>query len=274
MSIGSASTAADAALITGLTHLWNFEEASGSTSLDVVGGVTTDGTFVGTGLTRVAGKVGQAMSYGGTGYINVASDVFPDGGNGPTAGFSYALWYRVVDVNGGTLDNSMLMETTGGSSALYLLNEHAGYTSNDVTPGFTGTGGGRELPADNATSKTDFRLVTVTYDPASDTNAKVYLDGSFIGALAGYGSGDITPLLSDTGLNIGANKTGGSFFVGLIDEVAFWNRQLESSEVTELYNGGAGVNLAVASVPEPCTYALGLIGLAGLGLVAWRKRRK
>jgi hypothetical protein len=34
-----------------------------------------------------------------------------------------------------------------------------------------------------------------------------------------------------------------------------------------------GFAVAVEGVPEPSTYALGLIGLTGLGLVAWRKRR-
>jgi hypothetical protein len=29
-----------------------------------------------------------------------------------------------------------------------------------------------------------------------------------------------------------------------------------------------------AGVPEPSTYALGLIGLAGLGLVIWRRRKQ
>ncbi|MCE9553992.1 MAG: PEP-CTERM sorting domain-containing protein [Planctomycetes bacterium] len=31
---------------------------------------------------------------------------------------------------------------------------------------------------------------------------------------------------------------------------------------------------SVRSVPEPSTYALGLIGLAGLGLVGWRRRKR
>ena len=35
---------------------------------------------------------------------------------------------------------------------------------------------------------------------------------------------------------------------------------------------GLQIVFTEAAVPEPSTYALGLIGLVGLGLVVWRKR--
>jgi hypothetical protein len=56
---------------------------------------------------------------------------------------------------------------------------------------------------------------------------------------------------------------------GLIDEVGIWDRTLSASEVSDLWNGGAGE----AIVPEPSSMAMiagGLIALAAIGV----KRRE
>ena len=38
---------------------------------------------------------------------------------------------------------------------------------------------------------------------------------------------------------------------GIIDEVGFWNRELTSSEVTDLYNSGAGLAYPLVPVSGP-----------------------
>jgi hypothetical protein len=96
----------------------------------------------------------------------------------------------------------------------------------------------------------------------------VHLNGALAGNVssAGGGAGDITPLASTSGLHIGADRVGTGQFDGLIDEVAIWDRALDATDVSALYNGGAGINL----VPEPSTALLLGMGLTFLG--AGRRR--
>ena len=82
----------------------------------------------------------------------------------------------------------------------------------------------------------------------------------------------LIPLASTTGLHIGADRfgTAASTFRGQIDEVAIWNRTLSATDMSELYNGGNGVNLA--PIPEP--NSLALLGLGALGMIGYRRRRR
>jgi len=63
----------------------------------------------------------------------------------------------------------------------------------------------------------------------------------------------------------------GAVFEGYTDEVRISNIARGANQfLFGPESGGGGGEV----VPEPSTYALGLIGLAGLGLLAWRRRRR
>jgi hypothetical protein len=82
---------------------------------------------------------------------------------------------------------------------------------------------------------------------------------SFIGSLAS----STNPLL------IGRRdaQDGRDFAVdGSMDEIAFWDRALTSSEITSLWNGGNGMLIGAASVPEPSTLVLAVIALVLVGV--------
>jgi hypothetical protein len=98
---------------------------------------------------------------------------------------------------------------------------------------------------------------------------KYYLDGALLHSYASGGASWSGNALYDD-LWIGtANNYGGNFgWQGGIDEVRVFQfdpGQFDPSDLSFV--------AAANGVPEPSTYALGLIGLAGLGLLAWRKNR-
>lgn len=71
---------------------------------------------------------------------------------------------------------------------------------------------------------------------ADNTTGLVYVDNSLLVNT----TISTTNIAGDTG--IGANRLGtANFSSGLIDEMGLWDRALTSSEVSQLYNGGAGL---------------------------------
>ena len=90
------------------------------------------------------------------------------------------------------------------------------------------------------------------------------------GSISGAITSSTNPLL------IGARNSGDgrNFTVdGLIDDVGIWNRALTSSEINGLWNSGNGLNLQ-AGVPEASTWAMLLLGFAGIGFSGYRASRK
>jgi len=73
------------------------------------------------------------------------------------------------------------------------------------------------------------------------------------------------PLTANPNIDIGANTLDGRYFNGLIDEVAFYNSVLTSTQVGQHYAVG---------IPEPSTFVLAALGLLELLGFGWRRTRR
>lgn len=96
--------------------------------------------------------------------------------------------------------------------------------------------------------------VVGTYDGTNVTGLKVYANGNLdTGALDSAGT--ILDITNTETIKIG-KYAGGQFYAANIDEVSLFNKELSSSEITALYNGG---------VPSDITSHDGLIGWWRMG---------
>lgn len=86
----------------------------------------------------------------------------------------------------------------------------------------------------------NWHMLTLTYD---GTNLRGYINGNLVGTVSsGYNS-------STAESRLGLRGDGSDYYRGEMDEVGFWNRALSNSEITELYNGGAGLTHPFTSAP-------------------------
>lgn len=101
-------------------------------------------------------------------------------------------------------------------------------------------------------SDVDWHHVCVTYDGSSNlSGVKIYIDGSSV-AVSLAATDTLSPgddIITSTDLCIGgfidnaAVNSRAYPFAGNLDEVAIWSKELSSSEVSSVYNGGLAVNL-------------------------------
>lgn len=82
-------------------------------------------------------------------------------------------------------------------------------------------------------STSAFTHIVLTYD---GTNITGYINGTSIGTLAASGTGTASTVL----FNLGSYTTV-QYSSSVIDETAVWTKALISTEVTSLYNSGAGL---------------------------------
>ena len=193
---------------------------------------TYNGTLV-NGATYGTGIINNGFSFDGVNdYVDLGNVLDNDG----TSAFSISAW---VYINNGTGSKSILSKIKASSP----FNGFDLFVSNRALHGYIGanslTDGVYRYTFSTAITVSTWCHCVMTYD-GSKTAAgmKLYVnnvDSSSIQIdnFTGTSSNAFTT-------NIGARESGaGSFMNGLIDEVGVWNRELTSTEVTELYNSGA-----------------------------------
>lgn len=226
--ISSMLKAAISTLGTGLYAVYKGE----SSANDSLG--TYNGTAQG-GLTYTAGKSGNAFTFNGTNaYVKLPNNSF----NSLTGDSSVSLWFY----GNGSGTPQSLFSNTGYNGTIgkgFWIWQQAGY---QITMSINGGGGATSLQTTPITNSVWHHIVVTRL---GSTRTRIYIDG----VLATSNSDTRNPeYFTNNTPCIGAWDANPNFALTQyyasngtkIDELNVWNKELSSTEVTELYNAGTG----------------------------------
>ncbi|HWB33937.1 MAG TPA: LamG domain-containing protein [Candidatus Paceibacterota bacterium] len=234
----------------GLMGYWNFNEGSGSTAKDFIGG-SPNGTLTGS-PSWVAGKQGTALSFNGSSqYVDVPLTV-----NYPA--FTVSAWFNAASLS---VSNSRIVandHTDNDNKGFQLMFNNGGATGFfDVGNGSTE---GRATWSQTLSAGTWYHYVGV-YDGA---HVYAYINGTQV-ASASYAGGAIASSAYD--INIARNpQYAGDYFSGTVDDVRIYKRALSPSEVAAMYTaaipaGKVMVNTSSANLSVDNSLSSGLVTL-------------
>lgn len=217
-------------LDTGLVRYYKFE--GNGTDEKGAGNMTFLGASAG-----ATGKIGNCYSYDGINDYGYIVNPFSSG----TGSFSVNVW--IIRDNTSTRDDIF---GSWGSKNILLGILEAGTTTCQFAVVQDGkvwnTGGALAHGVDT----TAWTMYTVTYESgAADASAaKLYINGSFVTNIT-YGGTNTSngrqymQFMAYSGND--TNGASGNYVPGDMDELGVWNKHLTASEVSDLYNGGAGL---------------------------------
>ena len=227
------------ALIDNIVSYWKQDEASGN-AVDSHGGYTG----VNTSATYVAGKIGNGSnSTGPTQYIEVSHEA----GLYRTSGaHSISMWWRHVDTVSQAIYSVSKMDFDAGARegfGFQFING-SGLRFNVQKNGTVQSTG---LYNTGWVADT-WRHVVATWDTAG-LLATMYVDGASVAtAVLTATTYTQNTLAFSFHSAFSTSRIGAGTGVG-VDELGFWDRVLTAAEVTELYNGGAGLAYPFSSGP-------------------------
>jgi hypothetical protein len=218
------------ALQDNLVAFYKFDESSGNAQ-DSVGTrnlTNTGSTAYNTGIINSSIDFGASNSTKKLEYV---------GSYGIAAGGSWtiAYWYRkeaAASFNGligfvyGSGTKSIILQRDVGQWSAYSQNGANNSSSLGVSTESNGT----------------WHLIVVT---GNSTTITCYRDGSTLGTFSNSGT-----ISSTDALGVGTSSMWASAGIGRVDALGVWSREVTATEAnTDLWNGGAGVQLPIASGP-------------------------
>lgn len=221
-------------LPTSLVAFWDFEETATSgdvTRYDLVGAnnlTSNNSVLSGTG------KIGNDAVFvdANAEYLSIADNAALS----ITGDISFSCWVKPQDTGLHILINKY--NSTGNQRGYQAyLNGGTDFT---VVLSSAGTSGVTKTVTSTFSADTWYHLVfTFT---ASASEGRFYVNGSQVGATQTY-TGVTSIYNNNAEFLVGANeiKTSGNCSDMNMDELGVWSKVLTSTEVTDLYNGGAGL---------------------------------
>ncbi|OLB90449.1 MAG: hypothetical protein AUH25_04845 [Thaumarchaeota archaeon 13_1_40CM_38_12] len=207
----------------GLVAEWKFNHNVKDTSGNNNNGATSGG------VSFVHGKVGQAISFDGTGIDRVPNSATLNFGVGS---FSISTWVKTTQTSIG-----WIVEHRPNNDGVY-----AGYSLEGI--GVTGDVGGRVrdnsghdvLVITNPINDNQFHHIVFVVDRSIQTS-KIYVDGNLVSSadISSVGNIDQNSIGVDIGYTSSPNTPNGPF-VGQIDQLRIYNGALSTSDIQSLFN--------------------------------------
>ncbi len=181
-----------------------------------------------------AGKVGNAGDTG-TGNTNkalaLASALGIDGGN-----CSISLWVKLTDAV--SVGKTFANQASNGSTNTGYTLQYDG-TTLAANRYKNGTSDNSATETVTLSTGTWYHIV-LTYD---GTTLRLYRDNVAKGTLATSGNGVSATIAAFNLFKHNVER----FLSGLIDEVGVWSKALNTTEISDLYNGGSGQTMIVGA---------------------------
>ena len=222
------------ALTDNLQSYWSLDESSGDAVDAVAGNTLTNNNTVSFG----AGKIANCADFGSSNTNKSLSTTTAVGPASFASAVSYAFWINVTtNPTSGNSHYLFFNDYSDGNLRIQYFNDSGTLKVQIVrgSGGFTNSA----LNTFTLTTGTWFHLV-YTYAGSVDGTGKLYINASVQGTTmtstqtTGGGIGpEFALALRKTDLT--------NPFSGKIDEFGVWTRELTGAEVTQLYNGGAGL---------------------------------
>lgn len=203
---------------------FNFDESSGNAT-DAVNSLVG----VNTSVTYSTGKINNAAYFNGSAFLTVADTALLE----PTSNISFGGWIYISSTS--SFQMILAKGENAGDTRSYEMRCSGSTTQISVQ---LRVGGGSYCACTTTTAIGTGVWAHVIYT-RSGTTQKIYINGA---------SDTLTGVTNNTG-NIDystddlwfGQRNGGLRFNGREDMMGLWPVELTSSEVLELYNGGAGV---------------------------------
>lgn len=220
------------ALDTNLIAYWKLDESSGNAS-DATGNGFTASNSNSVGFST--GKINNGAVFNGVNQIFTYGNIGITGSHA----FTISAWIKTTQ----TSNNRGIVNigTNSSTNKSFSMTQYDNGSDHFLKANFWG--GGTIAIGETNINTGNWVFCTVTYD---GTYIKLYVNGS-LEDTSGSVIGNIT---GSTNNYIGLEDSSGSnglYFNGMIDEVGIWNRVLTADEVTQLYNGGAGLSYPFSS---------------------------
>ena len=174
--------------------------------------------------------VRKAFSFNGSSYITLANESNFDFDYTNT--FSVAFWVKMGSISA---DQGLVMKTnnltTGIGWGVYFNNsgDTISFKLADGTTAYTVT-------SSTAFTTSKYNHIVVTYAGTSNRSGmKIYVNGTL--ETTGTSSAISGTLLNNSSVILGAESDAGSIFTGSMSEVQIWNKELSTSQITDLYAG-------------------------------------